>query len=76
MKPWMVENLVFCYYLFLVIGALLNNNKDQVTKFQPKANEAIFVWYSVKSKIYRVLNGRIRVMEESFDITFDDNFIC
>ena len=53
----------------------IKNNRDQLTKFQPKADEAIFLGYSSKSKAYRVLNRRTRVIEESFDVTFDDNFI-
>ena len=53
----------------------IKNNRDQLTKFQPKADEAIFLGYSSKSKAYRVLNRRTRVLEESFDVTFDDNFV-
>ena len=48
----------------------IKNNRDQLTKFQPKADEAIFLRYSAKSKAYRVLNRRTRVLEESFDVTF------
>lgn len=50
-------------------------NHDQHTKFNPKSVEAIFVGYSAKSKVYRVLNRLIHVIEECFDITFDDNFV-
>ena len=53
----------------------MKNNRDRLTKFQPKADEAIFLGYSTKSKAYRVLNRRTQVIEESFDVTFDDNFV-
>ena len=53
----------------------IKNNRDQLTKFQPKADEAILLGYSLKSKAYRVLKWRTRLLEESFDVTFDDNFV-
>lgn len=53
----------------------IKNNHYQLTKFQPKADEAIFLGYSAKSKAYRVFNWRTRVLEESFEVTFHDNFI-
>ncbi|KAL4570004.1 hypothetical protein LXL04_025653 [Taraxacum kok-saghyz] len=50
----------------------IKNNKDHLGKFEPKADEAIFLGYSTNKKAYRVLNRRTRVIEESFDISFDD----
>lgn len=53
----------------------IKNNIDQLAKFQPKANKAIFLGYSTKSKDARVLNPCTRVIKEMFDITFVDNFV-
>ncbi|KAI3510751.1 hypothetical protein L1887_17885 [Cichorium endivia] len=52
----------------------IKNNKDHLGKFAPKSDEAIFMRYSSKSVAYRVLNKRTRVIEESFDIEFDDQY--
>ncbi|KAI3510673.1 hypothetical protein L1887_17805 [Cichorium endivia] len=52
----------------------IKNNKDHLGKFAPKSDEAIFMGYSPKSVAYRVLNKRTRVIEESFDIEFDDQY--
>ncbi|KAL4590865.1 hypothetical protein LXL04_003810 [Taraxacum kok-saghyz] len=51
------------------------NGVDQKNKFQEKADEAIFLEYSLHSKAYRVLNKRTKVIEESFYITFDEDYI-
>ncbi|KAI3503824.1 hypothetical protein L1887_32277 [Cichorium endivia] len=47
---------------------------DHLGKFVPKSDEAIFMGYSSKSVAYRVLNRRTRVIEESFDVEFDDQY--
>ena len=52
----------------------VKNNKDHLNKFQPKYDEAIFLGYSPNRVAYRVLNRRTMVLEESFDIDFDDRF--
>ncbi|KAI3523615.1 hypothetical protein L1887_01875 [Cichorium endivia] len=52
----------------------IKNNKDHFGKFVPKSDEAIFMGYSHKSVPYRALNRRTRVIEESFDIEFDDQY--
>ena len=48
------------------------NKKDHLGKFEPKADEAIFLGYSMHRGAYLVLNRRTWVVEESFDVTFDD----
>ena len=59
---------------FRIFGCrcFVKNNKDHLGKFEPKADEAIFLGYSLNKVAYRVLNRRTRVIEESFDISFDD----
>ena len=51
------------------------NKKDHLGNFEPKADEAIFLGYSTHRVAYRVLNRRTRVIEESFDVTFDDHHL-
>ncbi|KAL4564910.1 hypothetical protein LXL04_028986 [Taraxacum kok-saghyz] len=62
---------------FHVFGSrcFLYNTKDQKNKFQEKADEAIFLGYSLHSKAYRVLNKRTKVIEEIFDVTFDEDYM-
>ena len=62
---------------FHIFGSrcFLYNTKYQKNKFQEKADEAIFLGYSLNSKAYRVLNKRTKVIEESFDVTFDEDYI-
>ena len=58
-----------------VCRCFIKNNRDQLTKFQPKAEESIFLEYSSKSKADRVLNRQTCEIEESFDVIFNDIFV-
>ena len=51
------------------------NLKNNLSKFQAKADEGIFLGYSHNSVAYRVLNKQTRKVEETFNITFDDYYI-
>ncbi|KAI3510729.1 hypothetical protein L1887_17862 [Cichorium endivia] len=55
--------------------SFIKNNKDHLGKFVPKSDEAIFMGYSCKFVAYLVLNRRTRVIEESFDIEFDYQYL-
>ena len=46
------------------------NTKDNLEKFDSKADEGIFLGYSTSSKAYRVFNKRTLVVEESMDVVF------
>ncbi|KAI3673186.1 hypothetical protein L6452_39302 [Arctium lappa] len=48
------------------------NNKDHLGKFDPKADDGIFLGYSSISKAYRVFNKRRQSVEETIHITFDE----
>ena len=67
-KPNVLYFRTFGYKCFV-----LNNNKDNLGKFDTKANEGIFFGYSIHSKAYRVYNKRTLVVEESVHITFDEH---
>nr|GEU93630.1 ribonuclease H-like domain-containing protein [Tanacetum cinerariifolium] len=42
-------------------------------KFDGKANEGLFVGYSLNSKAFRVFNSRTRIVEENLHIRFSEN---
>ena len=46
------------------------NTKDNLGKFDSKADERIFLGYSTSSKAYRVFNKRTLVVEESMHVVF------
>ena len=50
----------------------MNNNKDNLKKFDAKADEGIFLGYSIHNKAYKVYNKRTLVVEESVHVTFDE----
>ena len=50
----------------------MNNEKDNLGKFDAKSNETIFLGYSINSKAYRVFNKRTLIMEESVHVIFDE----
>ena len=62
---------------FHVFGCrcFIMNLKDNLSKFQAKADEGIFLGYSQNSVAYRVLNKRTRKVEETFNLTFDDYYL-
>ncbi|KAI3739574.1 hypothetical protein L2E82_29983 [Cichorium intybus] len=70
---WRKPNVKF----FHIFGCrcYIKNNKYHSGKFVPKSDEAIIMGYSSKSVAYRLLNRRKRVIEESFDIEFDDQYL-
>ncbi|GMI67466.1 hypothetical protein HRI_000415900 [Hibiscus trionum] len=54
---------------------VLNNGKENLGKFDAKSDEAIFLWYYLNSKAYRVFNKRTLVVEEFIHVVFDDNLL-
>ena len=48
------------------------NGKENLGKFDPRSDEAIFLGYSLVSKAYRVFNKRTRKIEESVHVVFDE----
>jgi len=51
---------------------ILNNGKDNLGKFDSKANEGIFLGYSLHGHAYRAYNRRIMLVEESMHIGFNE----
>ena len=66
-KPKISYFRVFGYKCFIL------NTKDNLRKFDSKADEDIFLGYSTSSKAYRVFNKRTIVVEESMHVVFDES---
>ena len=49
---------------------ILNNGKENLSKFDEKADNGIFLGYSLTSHAYRVYNKRLMTVEESVHIVF------
>ncbi|GJU43343.1 retrovirus-related pol polyprotein from transposon TNT 1-94 [Tanacetum coccineum] len=60
---------------FKVFGSkcFILNTKDYLTKFELKSYEGVFLGYSQNSKGYVVLNKHTIKVEESLNVTFDEN---
>lgn len=54
---------------------ILNNGKDNLGKFDAKADKGIFLGYSQSSKAYRVYNNRLLTVEDSVHVTFDESYL-
>jgi len=50
---------------------VLNNGKESLGKFDAKADEAIFLGYSLHSKAYRMINRRTLCVEEFVHVVCD-----
>ncbi|GJS26913.1 ribonuclease H-like domain-containing protein [Tanacetum coccineum] len=49
------------------------NTIDHLGKFDGKADEGLFVGYSINSKAFRVFNSRTRIVEENLHVQFSEN---
>lgn len=47
-------------------------DRENIGKFNPKNDEAIFLGYSTRSRAYRVFNKRTLTIEESINVIIDD----
>nr|GEV91855.1 retrovirus-related Pol polyprotein from transposon TNT 1-94 [Tanacetum cinerariifolium] len=57
---------------FVCLVAILNII-DHLGKFDGKADEGLFVGYSLNSKAFRVFNSRTRIIEENLHIRFGES---
>ncbi|GKA21960.1 retrovirus-related pol polyprotein from transposon TNT 1-94 [Tanacetum coccineum] len=49
------------------------NTIDHLGKFDGKADEGLFVRYSINSKAFKVFNNRTRIVEENMHVLFSEN---
>ena len=61
------------FHIFGCKYFILNNEKDNLGKFDAKSDEGIFLGYSTSSKAYRVFNKHTLVVEESIHVIFDES---
>ena len=66
-KPNISHLKVFCCKCFI-----FNNGKDKLGKFDSKADEGIFLGYSLHGHAYRVYNRRTMLVGESMHIAFNE----
>ena len=67
---WKGRKLNICFfYAFGCKFYVLNNEKDNLRKFDSKLDEAIFLGYSTTSKVFNKWN---LVVEESVHVVFDE----
>ena len=62
---------------FHVFGSrcFIFNSKEHRNKFDVKADEGIFLGYSLTSKAYRVLNQHSECIEKTYYVSFDDSYV-
>jgi len=51
---------------------VLNNGKENLGKFDEKADHGIFIGYSLNSHAYRIYNKRLMTVEEFVHVVFDE----
>jgi len=51
---------------------ILNNGKENLGKLDEKADDGIFLGYSLTSHAYRVYNKKLMTVEESIHIVFNE----
>ena len=51
---------------------VLNNGKENLGKFDEKADHGIFIGYSLTSPAYRIYNKRLMIIEESVHVVFNE----
>lgn len=66
-KPNVSQLKAFCCECFN-----LNHGKENLGKFNSKADDGIFLGYSTHSHVYRVCNKRNMKIEESMRMLFDE----
>ncbi|GJT83566.1 retrovirus-related pol polyprotein from transposon TNT 1-94 [Tanacetum coccineum] len=67
MKP------TFDYFKVFRNKCFVLNIKENLTKFDPRSYEGVFLGYSQNSKAYIVLNKYMMKVKESLNVTFDES---
>ena len=48
------------------------NDKEHMSKFDPKSDEGVFLGYSPNGRAYRVINKRSKTVMESANVVIND----
>ena len=70
---WFCKTPKFSYFRVFGCKCFILNTKDNLDKFDSKADEETFLGYSSRSKAYRAYNKRTLTVEESLHVNFDEN---
>ncbi|KAI3718124.1 hypothetical protein L6452_18976 [Arctium lappa] len=70
----LINNRIPSVKHFHIFGckSFMVNDKDNLNKFSPKADEGIFIGYSQTSAAYRVYLKNSKIVVESVNVTFDE----
>ncbi|GJW80137.1 putative ribonuclease H-like domain-containing protein [Tanacetum coccineum] len=66
-------NTNFKFYQTIWCLVIILNTIDHLGKFDGKADEGLFVGYSLNSKAFRVFNSRTRIVEKNLHIRFSES---
>ena len=60
---------------FRIFGrkCFIKNNDEKLGKFEPRADEGIFIGYSSRSRAYKCYNKRLRKIIECIDVVIDES---
>jgi len=53
---------------------ILNNDKEQLDKFDTKEGEGIFLGYATNNHAYKVYNKRLMILEEFMHVVCDESY--
>ena len=70
-KLWNNRNPKILYLRVFICKCFILNTKDNLEKFNSKADEGIFLGYATSSQAYRVFNKRTLVVKETMYVVFD-----
>jgi hypothetical protein len=71
-KLWKYRKPNIGYFKNFGCKCFVLNDRDNLSKFDAKSDEDIFLGYSSNSKAYRVFNKRTMVLDESMHVVFDE----
>lgn len=66
-----INSNIFHLYVFGCKWFILNNGKNNLEKFDAKADEGIFKGYPISRKNVRIFNNRTLKIKESIHVTFE-----
>ncbi|KAG7559036.1 Integrase catalytic core [Arabidopsis thaliana x Arabidopsis arenosa] len=69
---WKGRSPNVCYFHTFGCVCYVLNDKDHLSKFDARSDEGIFLGYATNSMAYRVYNKRLKRVEESVNVVFDD----
>lgn len=69
---WFGRKATVTYFKIFNSKCYIRNTKDNLGKFEDRANEGIFLGYSCKSKAYQCYNKKIGKVVENVDVKVDE----